>query len=58
MYFPLICTWIVKAGSTVGNDSCAIDTVLEGILELSVRDDERVSFSIWTIGVRDNDVLI
>jgi hypothetical protein len=33
MYFPLICTWIVNAGSTVGKDSGAMEAIFDASVD-------------------------
>ena len=56
MYFPLICTWIVNAGSTVGKDSGAMFN-LETMFEVSV-DEDWVCFSVGAVGIGVGDGLI
>jgi len=50
MYFPLICTWMVNAGSTVGKDSVAMEPIFDlGVIE----ERDRFSVGVVDIGVGD-----
>lgn len=56
MYFPLICTWIVNAGSTVGKDSGATFN-WEAIFEVGI-DEDWVCFSVGVVAVGVGEGLI